>query len=267
MAAIEMASQYKTNFPIAWILTTAETRANEQAALGLTTEGPGLSPIPPMTPQIPVRESAPPAALFIQQAGLVGPIKSTSPTTVTTLGDHSEGNVPKERNMKRGGGGGSYATSTDANSTSNQSSKNSTIRGRFKRFLPSFKAGKPPFEPEPSTRDKRKANVASGQSDIQPLPSRQVLFTWPETPQKPVPASHQATSGLESVPEGSQMQLTEESLGMAAPPYGSAAVRRIQGAYSEEPMTAGTGISSRSSNYADVPSRLPALSPGYSPMT
>lgn len=153
------------------------------------------------------------------------------------------------------------------------------LRAAMKRFLPKFKSGRPnSTSKNAASRGHKVDKVTNDRRDdarkinkgVPATPIPQVLFKWPENPPKDTTSSQKMTSVLESVPEGSQIKLTEESLGMtsniSASPHTNAVVRRL-GAYSDEPMTAVMGVSSRSSNYGDVPSRLPTFSPGYSPIS
>lgn len=271
-----MATQYKTIFPTAWVLSTAESRAIERAAQGITTHSDESGLKTPMTPQIPIRESAPPAALFIQQAGLTTPAKVAFPLNTAGEVSNNEKSTPKRRKDKHVAHG--QASDSAAIDAPNRSSTTHSIRGTMRKLLPKFMAeksssGSGVSKSETSKSKPQKPHVASVRGGTQSLPPNRQPFTWPKKPQDTAPSSQQNPSVLESVPEGSQIKLTEESLVIAArttqtsaSPYGTAVSRRIQAAYSDEPMTAGTGVSSRSSNYADVPSRLPALSPGYSPM-
>lgn len=149
------------------------------------------------------------------------------------------------------------------------SSEGPSARGMIKKILPRFLSTKPAPETRSPEVEKHKASITDVQKNFHTLPIHREPFIWPKNPQNMVSASRHNMSGLESVPEGSQVYLTEESLGLvgesSTSPYGSAAARPIKVLYPEEPVTAGTGISSRSSNYADVPSRLPRYPPGYSP--
>ncbi|KAL2068418.1 hypothetical protein VTL71DRAFT_16516 [Oculimacula yallundae] len=247
---------YKKTFPAAWIISTVETRGldGDRQDLGLRR----LNLPPPETPQTLVRESVLPAVLFIQQAGLASPATSAS---LTSLSSRKGSKISKTKKAKHRA---ADQTTRAAANKLNPPSEGPSVRGAMRKLLPDFLSSRS------SKTEKRKGSIADVQKNLQNLPKHRGPFIWPENSQKIVSNSPHNMAGLESVPEESQVKLTEESLGWAggssASPYEGAVMRRIRGSYSDEPATAGTGISSRSSNYADVTSRLPQFSPGYSPM-
>jgi len=144
------------------------------------------------------------------------------------------------------------------------------FRTVMKKFLPKFEPEKSTVKPKPTSFNTVETTSFTSplKSNTQTLPSN-FAFTWPDNPA----ISQHSTSGLYTVPEGSPTQLTSSSVGMEtvhepiSPMTGSNdRFGILQTQNSAEPRTASTGISSRSSTYGDVPSRIPRFQKGYSPM-
>lgn len=256
------APRYKESFPASWILSTATSRAINRSANEDTASGSNVA-------SDRVRESLHPAALFLHQAGL-----ATPSTPIDTTSDTS----PKRREVSNTDTGreetnSQASISSAAGNSASEPRRAPRFRTAVKKFLPKFESEGSMVKHKPAnSKTVESTSFASPlKSNSQALPSH-FAFKWPDNPA----ISQQPTSGLYTVPEGAPNQLTADLLGRTTrtvrqtnyPDAGSShRVGSLTAQNSAEPMTAGSGISSRSSTYGDVPSRIPRFQKGYSPMS
>lgn len=302
-----MTPHYKATFPAAWITSTAQSRSIDESTQGRNTDGTrlpvvvlvydwihsqesnmkvqiGPSNASLRTPEVRsemIRESLPPAALFLHEAGLVTP---TTPTSTITDTSRKRRKVPSVDIHRRDTNSEASVSTAIASSKTHGSQPDAVhakayrMRAAVKKFLPKFKSERttstnavpaPRTAEEKGKGENKRHPLPPVSSRPHPVPTQRPPFRWPESP---VILQHQGVAELQSVPEGSPTRLTADSLDKTVGQTSStmalhAGINRSPAPNIHEPMTAGTGISSRSSNYADVPSRLPRFSPGYSPLS
>ncbi|KAI9732299.1 MAG: hypothetical protein M1834_001506 [Cirrosporium novae-zelandiae] len=243
-------------FPSSWILSTGESRTLEGDTQQKSENGSVAIPQAAEQPPERIRESVPPAVSFLNQADLAN---HTGVPSGASRRKEKIVNVDTSNQDKHSQGPISIPSTKVVNNR--PAAQMRGIGTVMKKFFTNSKA------------DRGKSLDATKFSPERVEGPRKA-FQWPEhlapSSQDSLQDSSQAISRMDQATVASSNQLTSDTLKAVAelsPSNHNYMPYRIPALRSGTPLTGGTGISSTSSSYADVPSRLPRFSPGYSPMS